>query len=186
MWTKGDARAELAPLFGKLERLGEEARSTSDKLATRAKELGYPELVSPQAAPPEPERSIAQYGGSLGCGLFALPMTLSYNVRKHMPTMVCVAPVVRVRPRLLVVPAAYADGELLYARVGHLIVGTQTDLSLYTPESWGGQDGHVFAQAMAMSARGPIVDPSILVALSIRMRRDYDDWSATMLCEEVP
>jgi len=52
--TEGDAKAELAPMFKKLERLGEDVRSTRDTIVTRAKELGHPELTReawPHAVP---------------------------------------------------------------------------------------------------------------------------------------
>lgn len=45
-YTEGDAMAELEPLTHKLERLGEESRSTYDTLKVRSRELGHPHLIA--------------------------------------------------------------------------------------------------------------------------------------------
>ena len=58
-YTPGDAKADLVPLQRKLERLGEEARSTHDTLVTRAKEIGHPDLVAPYRAAADAERIAA-------------------------------------------------------------------------------------------------------------------------------
>ena len=211
--------AELAPTFRKLERIGEEARGLGDKLVTRAKELGHPDLCRTPPTSREAreiadrellvadqevdrlKRRIAELearpdsvplptiAASIGYGMTALPM-VAKNVRKGIDCAARGMPYYAVRPRLLVVPARFSDGVIDRLQVGtqllQCVVDTGTELSLYTPEAWGDNEGQVFAQAMALSKEAPIANPAVYVVAMIRLRFDCEEWRATMLCEEIP